>query len=130
MPAAQATALRLTVLEGLSPRAQGCPKIISFLARCHASQCNHTPYILAQFLLARVMSGNRRCAAGMASGRLRLHDHCAQERKQPNSLAVGGAVRVLVQLRIPRQCHSFSMLQRWQISLSRASGLVRRLVRK
>ena len=37
----------------------------------------------------------------MASGRLRLHDHCGQERKQRRSVAVGVAVGVLVQLRIP-----------------------------
>ena len=38
----------------------------------------------------------------MASGRLRLHDPCAQERKQRRSVSNAVAVCVLVQLRIPR----------------------------
>ena len=33
---------------------QGRLKVISSRARCHASQCEHSPDVVAQFLLARV----------------------------------------------------------------------------
>ena len=33
---------------------QGRLKVISFRARCHASQCEDSPDVVAQFLLARV----------------------------------------------------------------------------
>ena len=35
-------------------RRQGRLKVISSRARCHASQCEHSPDVVAQFLLARV----------------------------------------------------------------------------
>ena len=38
----------------LWPGGQGRLKVISSRARCHASQCEHSPDVVAQFLLARV----------------------------------------------------------------------------
>jgi hypothetical protein len=38
----------------LTPPPQGRLKVISSRARCHASQCEHSPDVVAQFLLTRV----------------------------------------------------------------------------
>ena len=39
---------------GISTNPQGRLKVISSRARCHASQCEHSPDVVAQFLLTRV----------------------------------------------------------------------------
>ena len=44
---------RITEMAGALPD-QGRLKVISSRARCHASQCEHSPDVVAQFLLARV----------------------------------------------------------------------------
>jgi hypothetical protein len=46
--------------RGFRWRAQGRLKVISSRARCHASQCEHSSDVVAQFLVARV---NRAVAA-------------------------------------------------------------------
>lgn len=67
----------------------------------------------------------------MVSGRLYLHDHQrTQESKQLSALAIGVAVDILVQLRIPQPVPFEFNAPALADRPSSASGLVRSLVMK